>query len=89
MNCFIPDPDNVEYILKHSDLKVISNLLDSSQSDTVAEAITTLIYLYHSHAKSTVEGLNVNPKILTLKQSDNKVISNLATIFIDDVMKTH
>ncbi|XP_034841454.1 armadillo repeat-containing protein 7 [Maniola hyperantus] len=81
------DPENVEYVLKHADLKIIRTLLKSSHSETVAEAITIFIYLYHSHAKSAVESLNIIPDIQSLTNSEIKVISNLANIFIDDVNK--
>ncbi|XP_023940148.2 armadillo repeat-containing protein 7 [Bicyclus anynana] len=81
------DPENVEYVLKHADLKIISSLLKSSQSDIVAEAITILIYLYHSQAKPAVECLNVIQDIQILKNSNNKVVSNLANVFLDDVSK--
>ncbi|CAH2099736.1 unnamed protein product [Euphydryas editha] len=83
------DPDNVEYFLNHDALKPITKLLKSTQNDTVADAVTICIYLFNSHAKTAISTPEVVQDMHNLKNSNNTIVSNLASIFLDDVSKNN
>ncbi|XP_013193034.2 armadillo repeat-containing protein 7 [Amyelois transitella] len=83
------DPLNAEYILKHLGLKHIKDLLNSEESETVANTITILIYLCTEKTKSEINSPQVFQVMQRLKDSENKVLSNLANIFLQDVCNAH
>ncbi|CAH0722746.1 unnamed protein product, partial [Brenthis ino] len=82
------DPENVQYILNNEVIKIIATLLNSNHSDTVADIITIFFYLLNSNAKSSINSLDIIQYIETLQKSGNKVISNLATILLDELNKS-
>lgn len=86
----ISDPDNVEYILNHAAIKPITKLLKSTHNETVADAVTICIYLF-SHAKTAINTPEIIQDMQNLKNSNNnnEVVSNLVTIFLDDVNKSN
>ncbi|XP_053601557.1 armadillo repeat-containing protein 7 [Plodia interpunctella] len=79
------DPLNVTYILQHLELKYIRNLLHSEDSEILANTITTLIYLFSEQTRSEINIPEVLQVIHRLKDSEDKIISNLAKVFIKDV----
>lgn len=85
------DPDNVEYILNHAAIKPITKLLKSAHNETVADAVTICIYLFNSRAKTAINTPEIIQDMQNLKNSNNnnKVVSNLADIFLDDVNKSN
>lgn len=87
----ISDPDNVEYILNNAAIKPVTRLLKSTHNETVADAVTICIYLFNSHAKTAINTPEIIQDIQNLKNSNNnnEVVSNLATIFLDDVNKSN
>ncbi|KAL0850015.1 hypothetical protein ABMA28_011925 [Loxostege sticticalis] len=79
------DPANAEYILNHMGLKPVIALLGSEHNETVANSITTLIYLFNEQTKSEINTCEINSLVQKLAQSDDKMLSNLATVFLQDI----
>ncbi|XP_022122892.1 armadillo repeat-containing protein 7 isoform X1 [Pieris rapae] len=80
------DPLNVEYLMKHDGVKPLEKLLTSTQSETVADVITTFIQIYNN--TSICNSSQVIRQIEILKTSENKIISNLAHIFLETQKKS-
>ncbi|XP_026484471.2 armadillo repeat-containing protein 7 [Vanessa tameamea] len=83
------DPVNVEYLLNHEALKPIAALLKSNHCETVADAVAICIYLFNSHAKATLNVTGLIQDMELLKNSENIVVANLATVFLDDISKNN
>lgn len=81
------EPLNAEYILTQNGLKPIIKLLNSN-NQIAADAITTLIYLYNDQTKSEIKSSEVIQTIQTLKNSEDRILANLATIFLEDICST-
>ncbi|KAJ0181294.1 hypothetical protein K1T71_003379 [Dendrolimus kikuchii] len=83
------DPLNAEYILTHLGLKPIIELLKSDQNDTVADVITTLIYLYNNDTKALLVEPAVISKMQDIEMCNDKKLSSLATIFLQQVSEAN
>ncbi|XP_028175977.1 armadillo repeat-containing protein 7 [Ostrinia furnacalis] len=79
------DPANAEYILNHMGLQPIIALLESENNETVANCITTLIYLFNEQTQSEINTSDITKKVQSLAVSDDKMLANLATIFLQDI----
>ncbi|XP_028028571.1 armadillo repeat-containing protein 7-like [Bombyx mandarina] len=82
------DPLNADYILTHLGLKPLFRLLKSSDTDTVADTITTLIYMYNEKTKTEITDQDVINMMSNLKTTQDLRIVNLTTVFLQDVCKT-
>ncbi|VVC87968.1 unnamed protein product [Leptidea sinapis] len=81
------DTLNVEYILSNEVLDPLTNLLNSEHNETVADVLTTLFYLQKLHSKLIKP--QVIEKVLILTKSNDKIISNLATILLNETDSTN
>ncbi|KAG6452683.1 armadillo repeat-containing protein 7 [Manduca sexta] len=79
------DPLNAEYILTYLGLKYIIALLNSSDTTILADTITTLLYVYNEHTKPEIITPDVIKVLQQLKDTEDPRLSNLATIFLQDV----
>lgn len=86
---YITDPLNVQYLLDNAALPALLELLKSDQHNIVADIISTLIYLKNSTAQIDLITPEIIKQMQVLKQSENKVIANLATVFLNDVNETN
>ncbi|XP_038209363.1 armadillo repeat-containing protein 7 [Zerene cesonia] len=77
-----PDPLNADYLIKHDVLKPLEDLLKSKENNIIADVITILIYL-SEESKSFMKEYQISQQIQILKESDDKVVSQLATIFLE------
>lgn len=85
MSYIISDPLNAEYIQTNSGLNPLLALLKNSSIDIVTDTITTLIYLSNQQTKAEITTTEVVQIMQELKMSDNGTLSNLATIFLQDI----
>ncbi|CAK1548416.1 unnamed protein product [Leptosia nina] len=76
------DPVNLDYLIEHSGVKSLVVLLNSNHTEIIPDIIATFIYLFNN-GRRTGDNTEIMQKIETLKQSQDKVISNLATVFMD------
>lgn len=76
---------NADYILKHGGLASLKALLESTHHDTVANAITTLMYLCNDQTKSEITVPSVVDTVKNLKNSEDLRLANLANVFLRDV----
>lgn len=81
----ISDPLNAEYILINSGLKPLLALLRNSNTDIVKDTTTTLIYLSNPQTKVEITTPEVVRIMQDLKMSENGNLTNLATIFLQDI----
>ncbi|CAG4923981.1 unnamed protein product [Colias eurytheme] len=77
-----PDPLNADYLIKHDALKPLHDLLKSEESEIVADVITIFIYLYEE-TKTLLNDYEISQQMPILKESNDKVVSQLATIFLE------
>lgn len=82
------DPLNADYILSHCGLKPFITLLQVKNSDLIADTITSLIQL-NECGRLEINTGEVVPHICNIKKSDNKILSNLATIFLQNVCRAN
>ncbi|KAI8430034.1 hypothetical protein MSG28_000473 [Choristoneura fumiferana] len=85
-NCCV-DPLNAEYILANAGLKHIVALLKSEHSETLADVITILISLFNEETKSEIKIPEVIERMTEISKSNNKILINLATLFLENVCK--
>ncbi|XP_075983742.1 armadillo repeat-containing protein 7 [Anticarsia gemmatalis] len=83
--CF--DPLNAEYIISQCGIKPFTALLKSNNNNILADTITTLIQLNNHQASLEIQSEEVSKQIGILQKSNDKKVSNLATIFLQDVCK--
>ncbi|CAG9575983.1 unnamed protein product [Danaus chrysippus] len=81
------DPENVDYLVNNGAIERISILLNSNHEETLADVITIFIYLYDSHAKDKIHDIKTVNTIEALIKSENQIISNLASIFLENIKK--
>ncbi|KAM3966515.1 uncharacterized protein ACR2FA_012058 [Aphomia sociella] len=84
INNLCSDPENAEYILTHDGLKPIIALLKSN-NQIAADVITILISLYNKQTASEINNPELMLIIQKLKDSEDKILSNLANIFLEDI----
>lgn len=66
-------------------LKPIIALLGSDHNETVANCVTTLIYLFNEQTKSEINTYDTTLLVQNLAKSDDKMLANLATVFLQDI----
>lgn len=79
------DPDNAEYILQYEGVRLLISHLKNKSNETIANIITTLMYLYTEQTKDQILSHNVIEIIKSLVHSDDKRLVNLSKIFLEDV----
>ncbi|XP_068628849.1 armadillo repeat-containing protein 7 [Battus philenor] len=82
------DPLNTDYILNYGILSLMPRVLRSENDDIITSSLTILIQLnniLNSFQKFNAELIE---QVRKLKSNGNKVIVNLATIFVEDVSHT-
>lgn len=84
---WVSDPENIQYILNTDTLKAITILLKSDHDETIADVITIFIYLFKNGAVSYINHPEIVNDIKALQNSENKIISNLVSIFLNDIEK--
>ncbi|KAL4715242.1 hypothetical protein ACJJTC_007824 [Scirpophaga incertulas] len=75
------DPVNIEYIQTNLGLGPLINLLDYKHNEVVANIITILMNLYNDKTISEIKSSGVRLLMENYSKSDDKILSNLATIF--------
>lgn len=78
------DTENKAYINKSGGAAVLSECLASQCPDTLAAALTTLMYLVTPQAKAEITSGSVVKRVAGLSTSDDPRIRNLAKIFLAD-----
>lgn len=78
---------NIDYILNYGILSLLPALLKSSYSDLVSSAVTILIQLHNTLGKSELFSSDIIQQMSILKADENKIVANLADIFLEDVDK--
>ncbi|CAH0406059.1 unnamed protein product [Chilo suppressalis] len=81
------DHTNAEYILKHLELKILTALLRYKNKEIVANTTTALLYLYNEQTKVELESPEIKQIIEEHSKSEDKMVSNLATIYLNDIFK--
>lgn len=76
---------NAEYIFTHGSLKSLTALLNYDDSEIVADIITSLIYLYDHQKQQEINNSEVIKTVKNLKNSNDKRLANLATVFLQNV----
>ncbi|XP_072935827.1 armadillo repeat-containing protein 7-like [Epargyreus clarus] len=79
------DPLNVQYLLDNAAFPPLMTQLRCDHNDIVADVITIFIYLKSSGKDINLHTPEITQQMNVLKQSENKVIGNLASIFLNDV----
>lgn len=67
-------------------MQSITGLLNSKHNVIVVDAITILIYLYSDQTKSEVTTPEIVQTMERLKDSPNKMVSNLAHILLQKII---
>ncbi|KAK3089130.1 hypothetical protein FSP39_001074 [Pinctada imbricata] len=78
------DKQNKEHMLKNGGVSLVIKCLSSPVEETVLSAITTLMYLITPSSKEEITSLPVVECMLRFSMSDNKRLSNLASIFLQN-----
>ncbi|CAH0385953.1 unnamed protein product [Bemisia tabaci] len=78
------DRENKSYILHCGGVNKIALFLNNSDEDTVLSAITTLMFLVNPQSKKEIKKPDTLKSILEHSRNENKRISNLANIFLQD-----
>ncbi|CAG8439305.1 11442_t:CDS:2 [Ambispora gerdemannii] len=75
-----------EHIITSDGLPLIIDCLSSENENTVLSALATLMFLNISFSKSDIK--SVFERVKQLSQTDNRKISNLAIVFLQDYLET-
>ncbi|XP_041360227.1 armadillo repeat-containing protein 7-like isoform X2 [Gigantopelta aegis] len=78
------DKQNKDVILKNSGIQVVIKCLSSPNEETVLSAITTLMFLVTTQSKPEITCLPVVECMLRFAEAQNKRLSNLANVFLQD-----
>ncbi|CAB3231375.1 unnamed protein product [Arctia plantaginis] len=81
--CF--DPLNAEYVLTHCGFKPLTALLKLTDTDILADTITSLIQLHEYQTSSDLYTEEVIANVCSIQQSNDQRLVNLATIFLQYV----
>ncbi|KAH9515443.1 Armadillo repeat-containing protein 7 [Bulinus truncatus] len=82
-NCCL-DKELKQHILNSDGLGLVIKCLSRPQENTVMSAITTLMYLITPQSKKEITSLPVVECMLRFSQCNNKQLSNLAQVFLQD-----
>jgi hypothetical protein len=83
-NCCL-DRQNMAYLLENDCIQFTVKCLSSSIEETVLSAITTLIYISTPDSKKAITTDNIVDLMKRFSVSSSKRLSNLATVFLEDV----
>lgn len=78
------DKVNKAYILQNRGVELVTGCLSSPREETVLSAITALMYLVTPAARSQITAPPVVECMLRFSLSENKRLSNLAEVFLQD-----
>ncbi|XP_063972641.1 uncharacterized protein LOC135160243 [Diachasmimorpha longicaudata] len=78
------DPVNREFILRNRGVSLVLSLLRSPDEETVLSAITTLMFLVTDTSRSDIITPQFIQQLGIFKNSTNRRIQNLASIFLKD-----
>ncbi|CAG9782880.1 unnamed protein product [Diatraea saccharalis] len=81
------DPLNAEYILKHLGLTPLTALLNCKSTVIEANILTILLNLYNEQTKLELQSDEIKQIILDHSMSEDKMVSNLAKIYLNDIFK--
>lgn len=80
----VSDPCSAQYILEHKGLEVLLQGLKCNDPETLVNVITTLLYLCNTQSKKHIVNTEVLQTIKELEKSDDKRLSNIVTIFLEN-----
>ncbi|RXM31054.1 hypothetical protein EOD39_7311 [Acipenser ruthenus] len=78
------DKVNKAYILQNRGVELVTGCLSSPREETVLSAITALMYLVTPAARSQITAPPVVECMVRFSLSENKRLSNLAEVFLQD-----
>jgi hypothetical protein len=83
-NCCL-DEKNKAYLLENECVDFTVKCLSSSNEETVLSAITALLYLTTTESKKAITEAHIVDLMRRFTGSSNTRLSNLATIFLEDI----
>ncbi|GFR11208.1 armadillo repeat-containing protein 7 [Trichonephila clavata] len=78
------DKNFKQLIYKRGGIRKVISCLSSEREETVLSAVTALMYLVSPESKNDITTAPVIDCMLRYQDSDNKRLSNLATVFLQD-----
>ncbi|KAF8781736.1 armadillo repeat-containing protein 7-like [Argiope bruennichi] len=78
------DKNLKQLIYKRGGVQKVINCLSSEREEIVLSAITTLMFLVYPESKAAITNASVIDCMLRFKESNNRRISNLASVFLQD-----
>ncbi|GBN09565.1 Armadillo repeat-containing protein 7 [Araneus ventricosus] len=78
------DKNFKQLIYKRGGVPKVIKCLSSEREETVLSAITTLMFLIYPESKADITTASVIDCMLRFKESGNRRISNLASVFLQD-----
>ncbi|CAG5132561.1 unnamed protein product [Candidula unifasciata] len=82
-NCCL-DKDFKQHIINSGGIDLVIRCLSRSEEQTVMSAVTTLMYLSTPESKQAITVLPVVECMLRFSECDNKLLANLAQVFLQD-----